>query len=102
VRLLEQVTTNTIPNRIIPPPPPLEIHGEQEYQVEAILDCKLDKRRKDPYLYYIRWEGYGPEEDSWEPLAALLTSCADLVAAYHRNHPNKPPAPIELDEQETT
>jgi hypothetical protein len=96
VRLLEPVTTNTIPNRIAPPPPPLEIQGQQEYEVEAILDCKLEKRRKDPYLYLIRWIGYGPEDDSWEPLQAVLNSCAELVADYHRKNLHNPPAPPEL------
>jgi hypothetical protein len=98
VRLLEPVTTNTIPNRVAPPPPPLDIQGQQEYEVEMILDCKLDKRRKDPYLYLIRWIGYGPEDDSWEPLQALLKSCGHLLVEYHQKNPRKPPAPPELDD----
>jgi hypothetical protein len=97
VRLLEPVTANTIPNRITPPPPPLEIQDQHEYHVESILDCKLDKRRREPYLYLIRWEGYGPQDDSWEPLDALLGSCAKLLMDYHRCNPRKPPAPPELD-----
>jgi hypothetical protein len=63
-----------------------------------VLDCKLDKHRKDPYLYLIRWIGYGPEDDSWEPLQALLKTCGDLLAEYHRKNPRKPPAPPELDD----
>jgi hypothetical protein len=92
------VTTNTIPNRIAPPPPPLDIQGQQEYEVDMVLDCKLDKRRKDPYLYLIRWIGYGPEDDSWEPLQALLNTCGDLLAEYHSKNPRKPPPPPELED----
>jgi hypothetical protein len=98
VHLLEPVTANTIPNRIAPPPPLLDIQGQQEYEVETILDCKLDKRRKDPYLYLIRWIGYGAEDDSWEPLQALHKPCAHLLPSYHRRNPRKPLAPPELDD----
>ena len=32
-------------------------------------------------IYKVRWEGYGSEEDSWEPSENLLT-CQELVERY--------------------
>ena len=42
VSQLEPVTPNTIPNRSQPPPPPVEVDGEPEYEITEILDSKLD------------------------------------------------------------
>lgn len=38
---------------------------EEEYQVEKILDHAV-KRGK--HLYLIKWEGYGSDANTWEPL----------------------------------
>jgi hypothetical protein len=42
VSQLEPATPNTIPNHIQPPPPPVEVNGEPEYEISEILDSKLD------------------------------------------------------------
>jgi hypothetical protein len=43
VSQLEPATPNTIPNRIQPPPPPVEVNREPEYEISEILDSKLDR-----------------------------------------------------------
>ncbi|KIL54337.1 hypothetical protein M378DRAFT_53863, partial [Amanita muscaria Koide BX008] len=45
VSQLEPHHPNTIPNRIQPAPPPIEIDGEKEYEISEILDSKIDNRR---------------------------------------------------------
>lgn len=42
---------------------------EEEYQVEEILDHQI-KRGK--HLYLIKWEGYGSDSNTWEPLGEQL------------------------------
>lgn len=48
------------------------------YEVERILD---DRKKDGKVLFKVRWEGYGSEEDSWEPNENLLT-CQELVNRY--------------------
>ena len=48
-------------------------------QVEKILSCRIST---DGTLYYlIRWKGYGPEEDTWEPEENLL-HCKDVIREF--------------------
>ena len=44
------------------PPAPVEVDGETQYEIEAIL-CYWLKGKSHQYL--IRWLGYGHSEDEW-------------------------------------
>ena len=50
------------------PPPPVEVAGKKEYEVEEILD-RQEKRGKTKYL--VKWRGYTAEENTWEGLENL-------------------------------
>ncbi|XP_022111125.1 M-phase phosphoprotein 8-like isoform X4 [Acanthaster planci] len=52
--------------------------SENIYEVEKILGVTKHEGRP---LYRVRWQGYGPEEDTWEPRENLLT-CEDLVEEF--------------------
>jgi hypothetical protein len=58
-------------------PPPDLINGEEEYEVEKILDMK-QKGRKTHYL--IKWKGYPTSDNSWEP--AENVQAKDLIKEY--------------------
>ena len=66
-----------------PPPPPL-VDGELEYEVERIL-LHRDKHPVHKYKvkreFLIKWLGYGPEHNTWEP-QANLSNCPELLSAY--------------------
>ena len=49
-------------------PPPVKVDGEEEYEVEEILD-RQEKRGKTRYL--VKWKGYMAEENIWEGLENL-------------------------------
>jgi len=96
---LEPTTPNTIPNRIQPPPPPIEVDDDIEYEISEILDAKLDKWRKCQLLYLVRWTGYKgtDQETDWLP-ATELQHASELVQDFHKSYPTKP-GPLSSLEQ---
>ncbi|QRW15579.1 Retrotransposable element Tf2 protein [Rhizoctonia solani] len=44
--------------------PPETIEGEEEYEVEQIINSK---QQRGKWFYLIKWKGYGLEDNSWEP-----------------------------------
>src|SRR6266496_5560260 len=91
VSMLEPHTVSSIPNRTDPPPAPVEVDGDLEYEIAEVLDTKIDKRRRCKLLYLVKWLGYEgtDEETSWLP-ADELTHAPDLVEEFHRRYPGKP------------
>ncbi len=79
--------------RIDPGPPPVQVlDGEPLYKVESIMDHRMVTRRVKKTArgrkkhtkvieYRVRWQGYGAEEDTWEPRENLL-SCSELIKEY--------------------
>ena len=67
-----------------PPPPPTLVDGELEYEVERIL-LHRDKHPVRGYKikreFLIKWLGYGPEHNTWEP-EANLKNCPELLSEY--------------------
>ena len=59
-------------------PPPTIRDGEEEYEVERILGDRVRRRRQE---YLVRWKGYGPEHDSWEP-SDNLGHAQEILTAY--------------------
>ncbi|QRW26526.1 Retrotransposable element Tf2 protein [Rhizoctonia solani] len=45
-------------------PPPVTMDGEEEYKVEGITDAE---ERNGKWFFRVKWKGYGPEENTWEP-----------------------------------
>jgi len=65
-----------------PPPPPVLVDDQLEYEVERILqhrDVALGRKRSRRE-YLIKWLGYGPEHNSWERVSDM--HCDDLIQEY--------------------
>ncbi len=53
----------------------------EEFEVKEIIDHQ--KNKNGTIKYRVRWEGYGPESDQWEPLGNLEHS-SELIDEYHQ------------------
>jgi len=67
----------------VDPPPPVEVDGEEEYQVLSIQDSRMYRNRLQ---YLIRWVGY--DSLTWEP--AKFVDGLQAVGEFHRCYPREP------------
>ena len=65
-------------------PPPDLIEGEEEYEVETIVNHRHYGRWRQ-LQYLIKWKGYPSSDNTWEPEENVHAE--DLVKEYHRRHP---------------
>ena len=65
------------------PPEPVLIDGHEEYEVEKILDSRHYRKQLQ---YLVRWKGYGPKDDSWQPVKNL-SGAKELITEFHQAHP---------------
>lgn len=83
VQLLHPYKEDSL-GRVIPPPPPIEIEGELEWEVEAVIDSRLFRRQ---FQYLVKWKGTSDAENTWQP-ARDLENAQDIVDDFHLAHPS--------------
>ena len=85
VRPFRPVTTTEWPGRAKPAPPPMQdAQGKPLFLMERFLARRIC--RGQPQLL-VRWEGFGPEADSWEPQRAVEPQCGDLMERFLQMQP---------------
>jgi hypothetical protein len=77
---------NEVNGQVPPPPEPVTVEGEEEYEVDHIRDSKLFGRT---LKYLVQWTGYGEGEDTWEP-AKNLEHAQDKVLEFYSKNPGAP------------
>ncbi len=65
-------------------PPPDLIEGEEEYEVERVINHRYIGRART-LQYLIKWKGYPEADNTWE--SADQTHAPQLIKAYHRQCP---------------
>ena len=67
--------------RMLPPPGPITVDGEERYVIEHILgkESRRVKGKRVPF-YLVKWLGY--EEPSWEPADAIQSQVPLLVKEF--------------------
>ncbi|KAH8864294.1 Chromodomain Y-like protein 2 [Schistosoma japonicum] len=50
------------------------------YLVDSIIDRRVRRGRVE---YRVRWKGFPPEQDSWEPFTSLREPCLPLIQEFH-------------------
>jgi len=66
-------------------PPLIIINGEEEWEVEEILNSRWYQRR---FQFLVKWKGFSREHNSWE--VASDVKAPDLVTEYYWKHPATP------------
>ncbi|SJL18610.1 uncharacterized protein ARMOST_22207 [Armillaria ostoyae] len=88
-KLLSPFIPPSFPNQEQPPPPPPDlIDGEEEWEIEEILDSKTRKvrgKRGQPSTtvvdYFIKWVGHTREHNSWVT-ASEMGNAQEAIAEY--------------------
>ena len=60
------------------PPEPIDIEGDEEWEVQEILS---ERKRGRGTQFYVRWKGFSEAHDSWEPERHLLHA-RDAIADF--------------------
>ncbi|GIZ39392.1 hypothetical protein CKM354_000277800 [Cercospora kikuchii] len=79
-----------------PPPPPVIVDGVEEWEIEEIVDSKVDRRGrggKERLRYVVKWKGY--DVPTTEPADTIIEDVPHLVRNFHRRYPLKP-APRQM------
>lgn len=83
--LLRLDQNDPLPNQIPEPPPPVIVEGENEWNVEEILDSRYYYGRLQ---YKAQWTDHAPDSTWYN--ADGFENAKELVDAYHARYPNKP------------
>jgi hypothetical protein len=65
-----------------PPPPTTLVDGEEEYEVEAILDSRMCYNRLE---YLLKFKGYDESHNQWE--VHTQVHAKPKIAQFHRKYP---------------
>lgn len=90
VSLLEPAASDPYPGQRVPPLRPVIVEGEEEWEVEDILDARI--RRGKP-RYCVKWTGY--DAPTWEDARGI--NGLQAVDRFHKLNPIKP-GPLPEDE----
>ena len=86
VSLLHTTANDPLPGQVVPPPLPVVVEGEEEWEVEEIPDSR---RVRGWLQYLVKWRGFA--DPTWEPEENLVE--VEAVDIYHRRYPERP-APV--------
>jgi len=83
VSLLDPLVNDPLEGQQDNPPPPVEVDGEEEYQVSTVDDSRMYQNQLQ---YLIRWTGY--DSLTWAP--AKFVDGLEVVGESHQQYPGKP------------
>jgi hypothetical protein len=80
-----------LPGQIIDPSPPIIVDGDQELEVDKILDARLLRKKLH---YRVQWLGHDPDP-KWYP-AENFQHAPKRLRDFHSKYPDRPGPPASL------
>jgi len=96
ISLLEPYQDNRFPSPIKEPPPLIQIEGEEEYELDEIIDSPLHYNKRQ---YRAQWKGYSPGHDKVGYPTENLNNTEQTVQRFHQCYPRQPGVDTRLDQQ---
>ena len=87
ISLLEPYEDTKFPSQIQTPPPPIEIDGEPEYELEEIIDSRVHRNNLQ---YHAKWTSNSPEHDKTWYLTENFQNASIAIEQLHFQYPRKP------------
>jgi len=87
ISLLEPYQDNQFPSQIKEPPPPNQMEGEDNYELDEIINYQLNYNKLQ---YRAKWKGYSPEHDKVFYPAENFNNTEHTVQRFHWRYPGKP------------
>ena len=84
VSLLELASDDPFPGQTSPPTLPIIVDGEQEWEVEKIVDSQYFYNRLQ---YLVKWKGY--DTPTWQP-PSDLENAKESVREFYQLWPDRP------------
>ena len=71
------------------PPPSAIVKGEEEFEVEAIIQAAMKGYERNCRCHYlVRWKGYRPEYDEWV-LVEEMEHAKELIEEFKKGEQEK-------------
>jgi len=87
ISLLEPTaSTESIPGHHQPPPAPIIIEAQQEWEVEQILDSR---QHRSKIQYRVKWNGFYDPDKTWYP-AENFENSPEIIRKFRKEYPEKP------------
>jgi len=71
------------------------VDSEPTYIIAEVVDSRSYGNSKSKFTpgfvqYLVAWDGYGPEENSWEAFEMLEGTAMQALVNFHDRYPSKP------------
>lgn len=74
--------------REAPRPGPVKVDGQEEFEIERLVDHRVEWRGKSPTIrFLIRWKGWEQKYDNWESRQELMANAREMVEEYEAKNP---------------